>query len=118
MSSGKHDLLLEGLKLFNSRRYFDAHEAWEDLWRESTGEERQWIQGLVQIAVALHHHSSGNHTGAVSVMKKARHNLAGCSPMFRRLDIERLRNELDALQEELASGSTLRIMQIGLVTTH
>jgi uncharacterized protein len=118
MSTGKHDLLLDGLRLFNAKRYFDAHEAWEDLWRESAGEERQWIQGLVQIAVALHHHSSGNHSGAVSVMKKARRNLAGCTPMFRRLDIERLRNDLDGLQEELSSRSDLRVIKIELLTTH
>jgi len=40
--------------------------------------EKRFLQGLIQAAVALHHHSTGNVVGACSLMERARRNLAGC----------------------------------------
>ena len=57
-----------GIQLFNAREFYDAHEVWEDVWRESNGMEKQFLQGLIQAAVAFHHHSTGNVIGACSLM--------------------------------------------------
>ena len=43
-----------GRALFNSGRYFEAHEAWEDGWREETGDVRRTLHGLIQIAAGYH----------------------------------------------------------------
>jgi len=50
----------------------------EDVWRPMplASPERVVMQGLVQIAVALHHQSSGNRTGALSVMRRAARNVS------------------------------------------
>ena len=60
-----------GRRLFNQRRYFDAHEVWEDVWREATGERKRLLQGLIQVAVALHHFTQKNHRGAASLLARA-----------------------------------------------
>lgn len=65
-----------GIQLFNERNFFDAHEVWEDVWRESNGTEKKFLQGLIQVAVAFHHHSTGNLVGARSLLERARRNLA------------------------------------------
>jgi predicted metal-dependent hydrolase len=65
------------IRHFNAREFYDAHEVWEDVWRESHGMEKRFLQGLIQAAVALHHHSTGNVVGACSLMARARRNLAG-----------------------------------------
>lgn len=54
---------VRGVNYFNSRDYFEAHEVWEDLWNELGGVEHQFLQGLIQVAVALHHASNGNFRG-------------------------------------------------------
>jgi predicted metal-dependent hydrolase len=54
----------EGIELFNAGEFFDAHEALEDVWREAGGAEKPFLQGLIQIAVALHHYSTANFAGA------------------------------------------------------
>jgi predicted metal-dependent hydrolase len=64
-----------GILLFNSADFFDAHEALEDVWREAQEPERKFLQGLIQIAVALHHHSRGNLVGAQSLMARGADNL-------------------------------------------
>jgi len=49
-----HRDLAAGVALFNQQRYFDAHEIWEDRWRLETGEQRQLLHGLIQLAAAFH----------------------------------------------------------------
>jgi len=105
------DRFVEGVELFNRGRFFDAHEAWEDVWRDSTGEERRWLQGLVQIAVALHHESTGNAEGARSVLARAIENLEGCFAL-RGIDVWELREELRKVQSQLAAQAKLKRFEI------
>src|SRR5262245_56944782 len=65
------DLLDKGINFFNSGLYFDAHESWEDLWRESGGPLRLFYQGLVQAAVGMLHLSRGNLHGARAQLEKS-----------------------------------------------
>lgn len=68
--------LVRGLALFDQGEYFAAHEVLEDLWRAAPRGEKNVWQGLVQLAVAFHHHKMGNIVGAHSVMRKALANLS------------------------------------------
>ena len=89
--------LPHGLALFNAGRFFDAHEALEDVWRSLARDRcplRLHVQGLVQLAVAFHHASTGNHVGARSVLERALRNLKGADNSFPNLDLDRLRAEM------------------------
>ena len=99
------DRFNEGIQLFNAARYFDAHEAWEDEWRESKDPERRWLQGLTQAAVALHHRSTGNVVGAISVMARSIVNLNTSPGHLRGVDIRQLRQDLELALAELRSGN-------------
>lgn len=65
------DLLLRGVHEFNRQFFFEAHDVWEELWNETTGEHRVFYQGLIQTAVAFYHLSNGNYKGACSQFEKA-----------------------------------------------
>ena len=41
-----------GLELIRAGRYFDAHEELETAWRAAEPAERDFLQGLVHVAVA------------------------------------------------------------------
>jgi len=59
--------------LFNARAFFEAHEDWETLWHEAEGEQRRWLQGLIQWAAAFVHHERGYHaTGFVKLVREGR----------------------------------------------
>jgi len=45
--------LENGRALFNAHRFFEAHDAWEEVWREAAGPRRIFLQGLIQIAAGL-----------------------------------------------------------------
>src|SRR5438876_12392960 len=67
----------EGIKLFNSGSFFEAHEVLEDVWRAAPAAEKRFLQGLIQVAVALHHYSKENRVGTRSLLARARRNLSG-----------------------------------------
>src|SRR6266849_1658580 len=90
-----------GWALFNSGRFFDAHEVLEDAWREAPrqGQLRQNLQGLVQLAVAFHHQSTGNLDGARSVLERALRNIEGAEKSLPEVDWKRLRTSLKPWRE-------------------
>lgn len=46
--------LARGADLFNQGLYWEAHEAWEELWLELEDEPKLFVQGLIQAAAAGH----------------------------------------------------------------
>ncbi len=96
--------LAAALDLFNRARFFEAHEALEDLWRaaDAPSPAKKHLQGLVQLAVAFHHESRGNFHGARSVFERALRNLRGAEQSFPLLDFEAMRDELSAWQTYLS----------------
>jgi predicted metal-dependent hydrolase len=63
--------------LFNHGEFFDAHEVLEDVWRAAPDQEKKFLQGLIQLAVGLHHYSTGNKVGARSLLARGDRNLSG-----------------------------------------
>jgi uncharacterized protein len=96
-----------GIELFNRGEFYDAHEVLEDVWRASVDPERKFLQALIQTAVALHHHSTGNVVGCKSLMARALRNFSGYPEGFCGVELEPLRVALGEWQQALAEGSEL-----------
>jgi predicted metal-dependent hydrolase len=94
------DLLTQGIIFFNAGRYFDAHEAWEDMWRPAQGPLRLFYQGLVQAAVGMHHLSKGNLNGARSQITKSLSKLEQYPDRFCQIDNRKLVTELHQVLED------------------
>ncbi len=103
-----------GIILFNEKKFFDAHEVWEDVWRAAAPEEQQFLQGLIQIAVALHHHSRGNLQGARSLLARAQRNLSDYPDSYAGLDLGGIRAAVAGCQRALDSGVPLPPFHIRL----
>lgn len=93
-----------GLDLINAGSYYAAHEALEDAWRGVHGWTKQFYQGMVQVAISLHHFSTGNLTGAQSVMEKCRRNLSEFPDSFCGVDLRDLDEQLAGWQKAMAVG--------------
>jgi predicted metal-dependent hydrolase len=103
-----HELeYLRGIALFNEGKFFDAHEVLEDVWRAASHEEKKIWQGLVQVAVALHHYSTRNHVGMRSVLVRAMKNLAGHPQNFHDIQLSRLLESLDQWLEAFDNSRPL-----------
>ncbi len=93
-----------GIELFNQGKFFDAHEVWEDVWRAARAEEKKFLQGLIQVAVALHHDSRDNLEGAQSLLARAQRNLSEYPDCYHQVDLARLRQQIAACERALAEG--------------
>ena len=102
------DLLAEGINFFNAGRYFEAHERWEDLWRETRGPLRLFYQGLVQAAVGLHHLSRGNMNGGRAQLTKSLAKLSEYPEVFCRIHNRKLVNDLG----QILQGYDIRSINI------
>jgi hypothetical protein len=97
-------LYLKGIDFFNDCEFFEAHEAWEELWTEYRGPLRKFYQGLIQSAVALHHFGNGNIRGARKVYLSSLEYLKDYGPACQGLDLAAFREKYaDCFREVLAS---------------
>jgi len=78
------------IDLFNSEKWYPAHDAFEELWHETHGSERNTIQAILQIAVAQVHLDSGNRNGATILFGEALGRLRKMSTPDLGLDLESL----------------------------
>jgi predicted metal-dependent hydrolase len=97
------DLLRSGIVFFNAGRYFEAHEAWEDMWRPAQGPLRLYFQGLVQAAVGLHHLQKGNPRGATAQLRKSLSKLEQYPARFCGIDNAALIADLRQVLEDRAT---------------
>jgi len=60
-------LLAEGVELFNSGRYWEAHEVWEREWTpDRKGPDSGFYKGLIQVAAGCLHYTRRNRRGALN----------------------------------------------------
>ena len=97
----KEELFFSGLQTFNSGNYFDAHEIWEELWSEYYLKDRDFIQGLIQLAVCFVHLQNNNLNGAKSLINKSIKKLHGFSHDHRNIDLKGLKKIMKKLNLEL-----------------
>jgi uncharacterized protein len=102
MSDTSHDpRYLEGIEHFNKCDFFEAHEVWEELWADTQGEPRRFYQGLIQVAVCLHHFGNGNIRGAKKLYFGCRGYLQDYQPKYLGLDLEKLLSQLETCCREI-----------------
>jgi hypothetical protein len=97
--------LAEGIELFNRGEYFEAHEVLEAAWTHAPRRERFFLQGAIHMAVAWHHATQGNITGALRQVGKGIPKLAGYLPHHRGVDTARLCREAMEWRECWRTGA-------------
>lgn len=61
-------LLQLGIDLYNAGHYWNAHEAWEQVWLDSEREMRGFYQGLIQVTAAFVHVTRDEFPGAIRLL--------------------------------------------------
>lgn len=93
--------MLQAFGEFNRGDWFECHETLEDLWIGSEGEIRYFYQGVLQVAVALHHWKNGNFGGAVSLLAGGADYLRRVRPVCQRIEVATLIGEAERCLAEL-----------------
>jgi uncharacterized protein len=108
MKSSNDDEKFElGLAHFNAGRFFEAHEAWEEIWLGESEPEKTFLQGIIQVAAAFHHYSRGNHRGMKSLLASGIIKLERFPDAHRGIALEQLRAAVRQWAAALSEGNTL-----------
>ncbi len=67
----KSKLFIDGINLFNDKKFYEAHESWEELWTEFNLDDALLIQGLIQLSVAYFHITNINLKGSKNLFNKS-----------------------------------------------
>ena len=90
------------VRRFNAGAYWEAHEAWEEIWRRHAEDSRIFLQGLIVAAAALHTlFDKGSHDGALRNFAKAIPRLALFEPAFAGVRVTALVGSLRACRDEV-----------------
>ena len=94
-----------GLDLIRRGEFFAAHEALEVAWRSAEPEERDFLQGLVHVAVAWYQAGRGNRVGCERQLAKAARRLGPFAPAHLGVDLASVLMQVEAAAAIVAGGS-------------
>jgi len=97
-------LFRRGIALFNGVRYWHAHEAWETMWRAAPDEERDFYQGLIQVAAGLLHLQRRNLRGARNKLAEGVAKLQPYQPAHQGVFVNELIGEARRILDDLEGG--------------
>jgi len=81
------DELARAAALFDAGKYHAAHEVLDEVWEQAPVAEQDFVKGLIQACIALHHHQQGNPDGARKLYSGHRRYLGRFLPAHRGLDV-------------------------------
>ena len=67
----KEDAIKRAVVFFNDEKYWWSHEALEMIWKESNGEEKQLLNGLILICAAFVHYQKDEYKVCLSILERA-----------------------------------------------
>ncbi|MEO6578745.1 MAG: DUF309 domain-containing protein [Candidatus Limnocylindria bacterium] len=94
----------QAVAMFNGVRYWHAHEAWETLWRAAEDDERDFYQGLIQVAAGLLHLQRRNLRGATNKLSEGIAKLRRYQPAHHGVFVNELVGEAKRILIDLEAG--------------
>lgn len=105
----------EGVRLFNTGEYWEAHEALEPLWLESDGLDKRFYAGVILLAAALHKaHVMNNARGGRRNYAKALAHLALLPDTYYGLEVRRLEADVHAALQDAALRPQIPLVKVAL----
>lgn len=92
---------LDGIRWFNCRNFFQAHESWEEVWMDRQDDSKRFYQGLIQAAVCLHHFERGNIRGARKLYHSSRGYLKAYGSRYKGLDLDQLLDDMTVCCQDI-----------------
>ena len=99
--------LHEAIVLFNNQKWYEAHDAFEDIWNDLVGDERQIVQGILQVSVSQFHLSKGNLNGTMILLGEGLGRIKNRVSEDLGIDLLLLCNDLESLLNKLHSDIPL-----------
>ena len=90
----KSQLVKDGISYFNNERFWECHESLEGAWKQSKGEEKELIQGLILVAAALVHYQKAEDDICLSVLNRALQKLNDKSGQYYQINVDDVKQKV------------------------
>ena len=101
--------LRESMGLFDAGEYHAAHERLDLLWEASSGLDSDFLKGLIQACICMHHFRRGNLEGAAKLYSGHRRYLAAYLPAYRGIDVALLLAEMQRVLRPVVRAQPGRV---------
>ncbi|HAA26353.1 MAG TPA: DUF309 domain-containing protein [Cyanobacteria bacterium UBA8553] len=81
------DEFWQGVEQFNQQEFYACHDTLEALWMEALEPQKQFYQGILQIAVGCYHLGNLNWRGAVVLLGEGNRRLNDYQPVYEGIDV-------------------------------
>lgn len=89
----------DGVFYFNNERFWECHEAFEGVWKECYGREKELVQGIILLAVAFAHSQKNDFLIGLGMLGRALEKLGKSPSVYHTIDVDRIRQKILEMQK-------------------
>lgn len=97
---------------FNRSEFYACHDSLEEIWHEAIEPNRTFYQGILQLAVSLHHLENHNWRGAVMLLGEGIRRLRDYEPDYGDINVSLLVQLSEDLLAHLQVSGADQVAQI------
>src|SRR4029077_15813618 len=101
----------KALEEFNDGYWFESHETLEDLWMVTPWPERQFFQGIIQLAAAFVHYARREYPGILKLLDAAIEKVAEFVPESFGVDAAGLVEQMQHARDEFEGLGVARFLE-------
>lgn len=80
--------------LFNDERYWECHEALEGVWKHSSGNEKELLQGIILTCAGFVHAQKDENDTCFSVLNRSLAKLQNANGLYYGIEIDRFKQTI------------------------
>ena len=92
--------VLDGIFYFNNERFWECHEAFEGVWNQCYGREKELVQGIILVSVAFAHEQENEESIGIGMLSRSLDKLGTSPSMYHSIDVDRIRKNALEMQHE------------------
>jgi len=89
----------DGIFYYNNERFWECHEAFEGVWKQCYGREKELVQGIILVAVAFAHQQENEESIGIGMLSRALEKLGTSPSMYHSIDVDRIRKHAIEMQK-------------------
>jgi hypothetical protein len=101
----KEDAIRLAVRSFNEEKFWNAHEILEGVWKETRGNEKVVLNGIILVAAAFVHDEKDESSICLSILRRALAKLESWEGLYFGIDIDRMANHVRRI---IDSGKIVR----------
>jgi len=95
----KEQGITDGIFYFNNERFWESHEAFEGVWKQCFGREKELVQGIILMAVAFAHAQKNDINIGIGMLRRVLDKLGTSPSTYHSIDVDRIRKKAIEMQQ-------------------